>query len=412
MDFSYAHLADLHLGSWREPKIRDLSLRAFFLALDSCLQKKVNFLLIAGDFFNTSLPSLDLLKKITKKLKELQEKNIPIYIIAGSHDFSPSGKTILDVLENAGLLQNVCRGSVHEETKELHLKFTVDPSTGAKITGILGRRGLLDQTYYKNLARLHLEEEPGYKIFLFHTSISEMLPKHLTMVESQPLSFFPKNFQYYAGGHIHHPFKLEQNGSIYTYPGALFPDNFAELEKYGHGGYYYVTVTAGQQEIVWIPLEIIKHLPLSLHGRYPSPEAITQELYTQFLNKDLTNTLITIRLSGILEQGKVSEINFKEIFSQLYQQGAYFVMKNTVKLSTEDFSEIKIDSSDPENIEENIIKEHLQQIKLFNPDEELNLTKTLLKILNTSKKEGENTTDFQERITSELNQILTKTKNN
>src|SRR3989344_2635242 len=139
----YAHLADLHLGSWREPKMRDLSTKSFLMAIDQCIQNQVDFILFAGDIFNTSLPSLDTLKIVTKRLKELQERDIPLYVIAGSHDFSPSGKTMIDVLENAGLLINVCKGSINEESRELHLNFTIDPKTQTKITGILGRKGQL-----------------------------------------------------------------------------------------------------------------------------------------------------------------------------------------------------------------------------------------------------------------------------
>jgi len=260
MNFSYAHFADLHLGSWRDQKMRDLSTKAFLTAMDDCIKRKVDFILFAGDLFNTSLPSIDTLKIVTAKLKELHDQKIPIYALAGSHDFSPSGKTMLDVLENAGLLINVCKGKVNPETKELQLNFTMDPKTSAKITGILGRRGLLDKTYYESLDRTSLEQEPGYKIFIFHTTVSELLPEHLNMIESQPISFFPKNFNYYAGGHIHHPTKIViPNYGTITYPGALFPNNFAEIEKYGKGGYYIITVENWQQNVEWFPLEVIKH---------------------------------------------------------------------------------------------------------------------------------------------------------
>jgi len=95
----YAHLADLHLGSWRDDKMRDLSTKAFLKAIDLCFEQQVDFILFAGDLFNTSLPSLDTLKIVTQKLKEIRDKNIPLYVIPGSHDFSPSGKTMIDVLE-------------------------------------------------------------------------------------------------------------------------------------------------------------------------------------------------------------------------------------------------------------------------------------------------------------------------
>lgn len=402
----YAHLADLHLGSWRDEKMRSLSTQAFLKAVEQCIAQQVDFIIFSGDLFNTSLPALDTLKIITKSLKELKDKNIPLYAIAGSHDYSPSGKTMIDVLENAGLLTNVCKGYVNPETKLLHLKFTLNQKTGAKLTGMLGKKGLLDKIYYQNLHLADLENEPGYKIFLFHTTLAELKPKHLDKLESQPLSFLPKHFNYYAGGHIHHPSKLvqEEYGTL-TYPGALFPNNFFELEQYSKGGYYLITFENGVQTIEWLPLEIIKHQSLNLNCNHKSPEIITSEIKNHFTSLNIANSLITIRLTGTLANGKTSDIDFKSIFDQLYSQGAYFVMRSTSQLESEEFEEIKIPPN-AENAEEQIIKEHLQQIKLFDKDTELELTKSLISALNTTKKEGETVADFQKRVESEMNKLL------
>lgn len=403
----YAHLADLHLGSWRDEKMRELSTQAFLKAIEQCMVQQVDFILFSGDLFNTSLPSLDTLKTVTKTLKEVQEKNIPIYAIAGSHDFSPSGKTMLDVLENAGLLINVCKGYVNPDTQQLHLKFSQDQKTGAKIAGMLGKKGLLDKVYYQNLHLEDLENEPGYKIFLFHTTLSELKPKHLEQLESQPLSFLPKKFNYYAGGHIHHPTLVEQEGyGALTYPGALFPNNFSELEQYGTGGYYVITVEKGIQKIDWAPLEMIKHQKLVMNCAHKTPDTITNEVIEHFQKLDLTNTLITIRLTGALDSGRTTDIDFKRIFEQLYAQRAYFVMKNTSGLEAEEFEEIKISSADSEQVEEQLIKEHLGQVKLFEVETEFNLTKALLSALNTTKREGENTADFQKRVGEEVERVL------
>lgn len=403
----YAHLADLHLGSWRDQKMRDLSVQAFIKVINDCIQKKVDFILFAGDLFNTSLPSLDTLKVVTKKLRELRDQNIPLYAIAGSHDFSPSGKTMLDVLENAKLLQNVCKGTVNPETKELHLKFTIDIKTGAKITGILGRKGLLDKAYYQNLHRENLEQETGYKIFMFHTTISELKPKHLEMLESQPASFLPKNFNYYAGGHIHHPTRIEiPEIGLLTYPGALFPNNFSELEKYSNGGYYLVTVEDNHNNIEFIHLDIMDHHHLTLDCNHKNPETIFSEIMNHFNDQELNHSLVTIRLKGTLETGNASDLNFKEIFQQLYSKNAYFIMKNTSQLQSKEFEEIKISQANPENVEEQLIKEHLQKIRLFDAETELQLTRHLLTALNISKQEGETVTDFQDRIEAELNKLL------
>ena len=54
----FAHLADCHIGAWRDPKLRDVSIKAFVKAIDTCIDQHMDFILIAGDLFNTSLPSV------------------------------------------------------------------------------------------------------------------------------------------------------------------------------------------------------------------------------------------------------------------------------------------------------------------------------------------------------------------
>ena len=116
----FAHMADCHIGSWRDPKLKDISTEAFIKAVDKCILEKVEFILIAGDLFNTSLPRLDNLKTVVTQFRILKNKNIPVYIVPGSHDYSPSGKTMLDVLEEAGLFVNVVKGEVIENKLKLN----------------------------------------------------------------------------------------------------------------------------------------------------------------------------------------------------------------------------------------------------------------------------------------------------
>ncbi|MBI2572228.1 exonuclease SbcCD subunit D [Candidatus Woesearchaeota archaeon] len=411
----YAHFADLHLGSWREQPMRDLSTKAFLQAMDECIVQKVDFILFAGDLFNTSLPSLDTLKIVTKKLKELHDLNIPLYVIAGSHDFSPSGKTMVDVLEQAGLLENVCKGHIDPDSRSLHLKFTQDPKTGVKMTGIVGRKGQLDQRYYENLSLEHLEREEGYKIFLFHTTISELLAQDMAMIESQPLSVFPRGFDYYAGGHIHHPAKVEQEGyKCATYPGALFPNNFAEVEKYGKGGYYLISVDEqgneqingqGKQNVEWKPLAVAPHQKLVFDCQGKSPHEVSNELLRWCESIEAHDAMVTLRLKGILREGHVGEIRFRDIFEKLYQNGAYFVMKNTVKVQNPEFEQIMVAKTNSEEIEEEVIREHRGQNSLIADTEYISFVTSMLGVLNTTKREGETVPDFQKRIEEDLDQM-------
>ncbi|MBL7054945.1 DNA repair exonuclease [Candidatus Woesearchaeota archaeon] len=430
----FAHLADCHIGSWRDPKLRDISTIAFIKTIDKCIEEKVDFVLIAGDLFNTSLPALDNLKLTVSKLKQLKDLDIPTYIIAGSHDFSPSGKTILDVLEEAGLLINVVKGE--EIEGKLKLNFTTDNKTQAKITGLFGKKGSLEKAYYENLIKENLEQENGYKIFIFHSALTEFKPIDLKDMESHPISLLPKRFNYYAGGHPHYIFqKQEEDYGLISYPGPLFPNSFAELEKLERGGFYIAETTEVQSEnssegdherecrlnnsqaqtptqpiktkITWHPIQIYNIEKIRIDCNNKTPEQIEEEIKNQVKDNEFNNTIVLIRLFGTLSSGKPSDINFREIYEIIYNKSAYFVMKNTNALTTKEFEEVKIDIKSVEDIESAIIKEHLGQIKVnsFTAEKEELLTKELIRILSQEKQDSTKL-DFENRIKEEVSKTL------
>jgi len=231
----FAHMADCHVGGWRDEKLNQLSIDVFEKAMDICIKEHVGFILISGDLFDTALPNIDLIKEVAKILEKVRRHNIDVYVIPGSHDFSPSGKTMLDVMENSGLIINVNKTDIDGK-----LLFFED-KTGAKITGILGRRVGLEKEDYKNLDKEHLENEKGFKIFMFHTALEEFKPKDLEKVDCQSYMDLPKNFNYYAGGHVHYVFDVDKEGyGKIAYPGPLFPNNFKEIDELKNGGFYIV----------------------------------------------------------------------------------------------------------------------------------------------------------------------------
>ncbi|MEK6949136.1 MAG: hypothetical protein AABX34_02870, partial [Nanoarchaeota archaeon] len=335
--------------------------------------------------------------------RKLKEKSIAVYIIPGSHDYSPSGKTMLDVLENAGLFINVVKGEEIDGKIKLH--FTIDKKTGAKITGMLGKRLSLEKEYYKNLITENLEKEDGYKIFMFHSGIDELKPEDMQNIITQPLSLLPKNFNYYAGGHVHivKETSIEGYGTI-AYPGPLFPNSFSELEKLETGGFYIVE----NNKPVWHPIQVynIHKIIIGCNGK--SPEQVYDEITSNIKGKEFINTIVLIRLYGSLSSGKPHDIDFKEIFATLYSKSAYFVMKNTNALTTQEFEEIKIDAKSVEDTEEAIIKEHLGQISLKGIDtkKEESLIKEIMNVLTTEKQEGENAADFEKRVKDEMGKVM------
>lgn len=400
--FRYAHLADIHIGGWRDPKMKDLSTQAFIAAVDHIIKEKLDFVLLSGDIFNTALPAIDKVKEVTKKLRELKDVGIPVYFIAGSHDFSPSGKTMLDVLEHAGLCRNVARGEVVDG--QLKLAFTIDPKTGTKITGMLGKKGMLDRVYYENMLRDHLEAETGYKIFMFHTALSEFKPKELELMEAHPLSLLPKSFNYYAGGHVHYVFSREEPlYGLIAYPGPIFPNNFAELEKLRCGGFYIVTAVE-KTTMEYVPIELHPVVSIVVDTQYRTSSQVTEEIMQRMQQLVVKNALVTLRVEGMLTDN--NSIDFERIFSFCYQQGAYFMMKNTSKIRVKEFEEIKIDNTALDNAEEKIIEEHLGKSSLFAREQEKQLMVTLLQTLSLEKEDGERVLDFEERLLKDAKTVL------
>lgn len=405
----FAHIADVHLGGWRNEVLSELSDKTFTRAIDICIQEKVDFVLIAGDLFNTALPGVDRVKKTIEKCKDLKDHGIPVYYIAGSHDFSPSGKTMLDVIEKAGLGVNVAKGFVDNNGK-LNLKFTTDPKTIVKFTGIIGRRGMLDTKYYESLNLENLELETGFKIFLLHTALSEMKPKGYEQMDDTPVSFLPKGFDYYAAGHVHvRQVKEFKNHPLIVYPGPLFPNNFKEMES-GLGGFYIYDAKKEAKDIKdklrFVPVHLAQVFSLKLDCDDKTPEQIYEELNESLLNRDFKDTIVLLRLEGTLLKGKPGDIKFSELFHILEKkQNALVVLKNTSKLISKDFEEVKVAHSSVDELEESLIKEHVGQPQ-YNGLDENRLLNELMRVFSSEKKEGEVTKEFEDRIKKDADNIL------
>ncbi len=396
----FAHLADVHIGAWRDPALKNLNLEAFRRAIHIILEKQLDFVLIAGDLFNTALPSLEHLKQTVGLLKRLRKQNIPVYVVPGSHDYSPGGRTIIDVLEEAELLVNVMVGEVIGN--KLRLKFTLDNKTGAKITGIRGKRGSLEKKDFEMLDIKPLEQEQGFKIFMFHTALDELKPEELENMESMPATEMPSKFDYYAGGHVH---IVEQksiaNYKNLVYPGPVFPANFAELWKLGKGGFYIYS----DGELEFIPLNIMNTHKIEISAEGRTPEEINNDIEAKIQNKEFNHTIVLLKVGGKLKSGKPSDIDFKNFFRELYNKSAYFVMRNTSQLSSQEFEEISVSSGTAEQIEEDLIKKHAAKTQVFSGKEE-EMIKNLIKLMSEEQKEGEKKYEYEARMKKEADEVL------
>ncbi|MGE0792639.1 MAG: exonuclease SbcCD subunit D [Candidatus Woesearchaeota archaeon] len=413
----FIHLADCHLDGYREEKLNKLSLDNFEYVMNFSVSESVDFILLAGDLFNTALPKIETLKEVVNILKNVKDKGIMIYFIPGSHDYSPNGKTMLDVLENAGLIKNVFVGKIGSD-ESLYLDWTIDEKTKAHITGIHGLKGMLDKNYYSKLDYSNLISNE-FKIFIFHTAIKEMLPKDLEMIESCSVDILPPGFDYYAGGHVHvrkrgagsgeqmldsDTLGAEDSGwkNKVIFPGPTFPNNFAELEKLKYGSF--VFFNDGKLTFEKIPSKEVEVLNIDCELR--NPNEVQEFIETKIEEIDVKDKIVLMRFSGVLKSGKVSDIDFKLMNKICLDKGAYIVLQNTNKLKSKEFVEVEVSEESSDEIEDKTIFENLNQINLPSDIDEKELILKLMNILDTEQFDGESKTNFTERLIEETKKLI------
>jgi len=383
----FAHMADCHLGGWKNPEMQELNLKTFEKAIDSCISEKVSFILITGDLFDNAMPSIDILKAAANKLRELKENKIPCYLIAGSHDYSASGKTFLDVLEKAGLCENI------EKIKDDRLEIIEKPDI--ILAGISGKKGELEKELIKKIHVPKMSDK--LKILALHTTIEEN--KTNDFMEGIKISELPNGFDYYALGHIHKPFIKENNGKIIAYPGPLFPNNFSELADLGNGGFLIVTFNR-KLETERCEIKLKNILSIEIDANSKAPEIVNSEIIQKIKHDNLKDKIIMLKISGTLARGKTSDINMKEIDDEAKKAGCYSLLKNTSGLESPEFSvKLEIKTENVDEIEREIItKQKIDDFSKF--------TETFLKSMEIEKMEGEKNETFEKRLFGEFSKVF------
>ncbi len=415
--YKFAHITDCHLGSWRNPKLRDLNLQAFERAILISIKEQVDFILITGDFFDVNIPQLAPVKKAVEILKRARDSGIPIYMIYGSHDFNTANISMIDILHSAELFIKPTEFQFNSDSDSVMLKFFVDKKTGAKITGISGRKVGLDKEIYEKLDKKKLETEDGFKIFLLHKGIQEILPLNMQFRDSLPISLIPKGFDYYGGGHIHKRVEKKIDNSVIIYPGPLFGSTFQDLEETAKGekrGFYIISFDKQIFECKFIEIKVAEVLYKEIFSQKWSSEKLKDEITKNISELEVKNKIVLIKVKGKLF-GKRSNIDFGKFSLDISKRGAILSFININNLSTDEARSIVVQSNNKFDIEREIFHESIKNfqtestlsIKVKNqinskltgkPGE--NISISLLDILRNEKLENENTSTYDDRIIS------------
>ena len=347
------------------------------------------------------MPDIESMKICVKYFKMLLDNDIPIYAIPGNHDFSVSGKTFLEVLEESGIIKIVYKYKMEQNKK--NLEFTVDPKTKAHITGFFGQKDNLQEQEYGIINRYALEEQSGFKIFLFHSPIEHVKPVS-NANSHRKVSFLPRGFDYYAGGHAHYFQKLDFYGSKLCYPGALFPANFDELikqNKANSANGQFIIYDDGK--VIQRPIEIKKIFKREFDVTNKNQNQILNELFEVFEGANdeggIDDDLVLLKFTGKMSKDNILEYN--KIVEMLAKYKPYYYLINRFSIlreTSEDENYLIHDGSMSQaQLEQELIKLHLSKHKTLFKNEE-NIARELMKVLETEKNEDETKITYQERI--------------
>lgn len=320
--FTFAHLADVHLGAYSK-EFRELNLEAFLEAMDRCLAGRVDFIMIAGDLFHINVPDLAVVDRAAAKLREVKDAGIPVYVWYGSHDYSPTEKSIIDVLASAGLFTKVATFNAVEGQEAPPLAWTEDPATGARMVAIAGKALGLDMHIFKTLDRKALEREPGFKVFGFHAAVKEYLPDYLAHINAVNLEDFPRGFDYYAGGHIHHPSLQDPEGyGPFVNPGPTFGSDGRDLLNGDERGFVIGTVRGGRVDAKFERVEVVPYLRAEVEVTGKSAAEARAEIDALVGSWDVAGKAVVLRVRGELVSGRRSELDLDGLHTRLPKAGA------------------------------------------------------------------------------------------
>ncbi len=390
-------MSDVHLGVWsNHPELKELSIQSFEQAIDRCILEQLDFIVIAGDLFDTSLPPIDILKRAAAKFRQCKEAGIRVYAVPGSHDFSPTGKTMLGVLEEAGLMTNVAK---FEETDSRTRLILYRDESGALLGGIAGKKGALEDSDFESLDKEY--DEKGFKIFIFHSAISEYKPPHLKDMRSVSLKSLPIDFDYYAAGHIHMKHIDEENRIFF--PGSIFPCDFNELEN-NQCGFYIVDEKMNYE---WIKTTSFDSVVIKLSVDGMKVAEVEEYILEKIGKEKLEKNILLLKLDGVLD-GKQTDINFKTISNKALEKGAISV-KRSVHITSKELGEIAVKpNTNIELLEKDVIKNHKPQKSIFQlpSDKEEKLILDLMNLFKDEKQEDETTYVFEERVRQNVKKVL------
>jgi DNA repair exonuclease SbcCD nuclease subunit len=343
-----ALFSDLHLGLGKGTQRFEEAFNNAEKCFEIALENDVDVIVLVGDLFNESNPSIEVIQKAfqvfltarkkessvkifhekgTEK-KEFEFQGIPIITIAGTHEFKGKDSlNILDVFHSSKTLLKL-HASIAEIRKGNEKLF------------IHGLSGIPEKHALNALTAWNPKPISNEKnILLLHQSIKEFLPFDDEMTATISLNDLPNEFDLIVDGHLHWTNLQELDGKKFLLVGSTITTQMKKLEQEKPKGLYLYETESG--ELIF--KEIPNQRKLFYH-KINFNEAKLSEVLNEcrtLIQKDLIQNnalppLIRLKLVGTLATGlNESDINLNEILSEFQNKAIFSVSKN---FSSKNFS--------------------------------------------------------------------------
>ena len=298
----FSHISDTHLGlqqyglEEREQDIYD----SFNQAINISIKDHVDFVIFAGDIFHTPNPSGAAILQMANALKRLKENSIESFFILGEHDISRMRATPVPyVYHNLEFSKYVGRGEPVYHNDVMIAGF--DKIRKNEISTFEEKFREID-----TLAKQH----NGHKILVLHQGITE-INQFAGELNSSDL---PKNFTYYAMGHLHDKFvkQFDQLGGPLAYPGSTemtTSEGIKETEK----GFFEVDISSQEAKPNWIKLDTRPQFSTKIEAKAldASISEILEKISTfdkkplveiKIIGKDIERDVVQTKISQIIPQ--------------------------------------------------------------------------------------------------------------
>ena len=398
-------MSDIHLGFQKHEALQKIEQQVFEKALDECISCKVDFILIPGDMFHVNIPEMRVQKFAFAKFRQVYNAGIPVYVVYGSHDFSPVANSVIDLLAEVGYIIKVTKATSKEDGT-ISLDFLEDSKTGVKIAGLSGLKVGKDREWYEKLDRTSLEAESGFKIFLFHGGISDMKTDSGMDGDHMPLSLLPKGFSYYAGGHMHKFNHQEFSDYCHVvYPGTPFAGHHADLEENAKGqkrGFVLVDFDEKINSVEFVELENTAYEIIEVDAENRKAESVNHELAEKTKEIDPANKVVIIKVAGEMTLGKIADVDVSAIRDILSDAGSLVVNISKNQLKSKEYSITNAKGSNKDEVETNVFAENIGQLRFENKDllgeQGIDLAKKLLRELGQGQLVNEKKNEYIPRV--------------